>query len=121
MEALGVLTGGLAHDFNNLLTVISGSLGFLAQQRSELPKVRNSWNRRLAGAGGAELIKRLLSFARQRPLVRGDRGPASAGERRAAGAPLDAGQPAGRARLRRAALVVVGRSRRTGKRPCSTC
>ncbi len=70
MEALGVLTGGLAHDFNNLLTVISGNLGFLAQQRSELPQGQEFVEPAMQAARrGAELIKRLLSFARQQPLM----------------------------------------------------
>ena len=30
MEAVGQLTGGIAHDFNNILTVITGTIGILA-------------------------------------------------------------------------------------------
>ena len=34
LEALGLLAGGIAHDFNNYLTVILGTLGLIAEDRS---------------------------------------------------------------------------------------
>jgi signal transduction histidine kinase/CheY-like chemotaxis protein len=81
MEALGQLTGGLAHDFNNLLTVIIGNLGILAERgRGDADRTQGV-NEAIradptefvapalqAARRGAELIRRLLSFARQQPL-----------------------------------------------------
>ena len=68
MEAIGNLTGGIAHDFNNLLSIILGNLelikDFVATQEAE----------RCVDAGikaatrGADLVKNMLSFARQSRL-----------------------------------------------------
>jgi PAS domain S-box-containing protein len=69
MEAIGQLTGGIAHDFNNLLAIVSGNLELLL----ELPDVRADV-RELAGEAmqaserGAELVRRLLAFARKQQL-----------------------------------------------------
>ncbi len=69
MEALGQLTGGLAHDFNNLLTVVIGNLSLLVEQRRDIPETQELAEPALMAARrGAELIRRLLSFARQQPL-----------------------------------------------------
>ena len=69
MEALGALTGGLAHDFNNLLTVVIGNLGRLAEQRRDDLAAQELVEPALKAAHhGAELIRRLLSFARRQPL-----------------------------------------------------
>lgn len=72
MEALGQLTGGLAHDFNNLLTVIIGNLGILTEQRCGQADMADTVEfvapALQAARRGAELIRRLLSFARQQPL-----------------------------------------------------
>ena len=64
LESIGRLVGGVAHDFNNLLTVvISASESLAAEAASE-------GDRRLAqvcceaAERGAELIRRLLAFAR---------------------------------------------------------
>ena len=70
MEALGQLTGGLAHDFNNILTVVLGNLEGLRRERRDtgdeaefvVPAIE-------AAHRGAEMIRRLLSFARKQPLV----------------------------------------------------
>ena len=68
MEAVGQLTGGIAHDFNNLLTVVIGNLEMLetrvADDRSR-SLVRQAEE---AAELGAELIDRLLTFARRRSL-----------------------------------------------------
>ncbi len=69
MEAVGQLTGGLAHDFNNLLAIIIGNLDMLREIRAgdqvtdEL--VRDALESALRGA---DLTRRLLTFARRQPL-----------------------------------------------------
>jgi len=69
LEALGQLTGGIAHDFNNLLTVIIGNAEILEEELGvssdfhELAKMI-----RKSGQRGAELINRLLAFARRQML-----------------------------------------------------
>jgi signal transduction histidine kinase len=71
MEAVGQLTAGIAHDFNNLLAVIQGSLGFVegAAMRglTAEPELIDAALR--ATRRGSELVRRLLAFARQSPLL----------------------------------------------------
>jgi PAS domain S-box-containing protein len=69
MDAIGQLTGGMAHDFNNLLGVIVGNLDLLrlngrlsAEDRELVDEAAN------AAMMGADLIRRLLAFARRQPL-----------------------------------------------------
>lgn len=70
MEALGQLTGGLAHDFNNILTVVLGNLEALRRERRDSGDVAEYVTPAIEAARrGAELIRRLLSFARKQPLV----------------------------------------------------
>jgi PAS domain S-box-containing protein len=70
MEAIGRLTGGIAHDFNNLLTVIIGSTESLADGLKEAPELRDLARLALdAAERGAELVSRLLAFARTQPLA----------------------------------------------------
>jgi PAS domain S-box-containing protein len=69
MESLGQLTGGLAHDFNNLLTVIIGTLVELQDHPPEPSGLNEFVEPALQSARrGAQLIRRLLTFARQHPL-----------------------------------------------------
>jgi PAS domain S-box-containing protein len=69
MDAIGQLTGGVAHDFNNILTVITGTIGILADavaqdpQLSAIAKMIDD-----AAERGASLTKHLLAFARKQPL-----------------------------------------------------
>jgi PAS domain S-box-containing protein len=69
MEAIGQLTGGVAHDFNNILTVITGTIGILAEAVARDPQlvaVANMIDE--AAERGAGLTKHLLAFARKQPL-----------------------------------------------------
>jgi PAS domain S-box-containing protein len=69
MEAIGQLTGGVAHDFNNILTVITGTIGVLAEavaDRPELASIAKLIDE--AAERGAQLTKHLLAFARKQPL-----------------------------------------------------
>jgi PAS domain S-box-containing protein len=69
MDAIGRLTGGVAHDFNNLLAVIMGSVELLCEQ---MPTASES--AAIAGEAleatrrGADLVRRLLAFARKQHL-----------------------------------------------------
>jgi PAS domain S-box-containing protein len=70
MEALGRLTGGVAHDFNNLLAVVIGSAEALAEMLGDRPELQGLANVALGAAErGAELVSRLLAFARSQPLA----------------------------------------------------
>jgi PAS domain S-box-containing protein len=69
MEAVGQLTGGVAHDFNNILTVITGTIGILAEavaDRPELAAIAKMIDE--AAERGGQLTKHLLAFARKQPL-----------------------------------------------------
>ena len=69
MEAVGQLTGGIAHDFNNILTVITGTIGILAEavaDRPELEAIAKMIDE--AAERGGQLTKHLLAFARKQPL-----------------------------------------------------
>lgn len=69
MDALGNLTGGIAHDYNNLLGIIMGYADLLAER---LPKEdRNQpfvQEIRQAAERGSNLTKKLLGFARRKPV-----------------------------------------------------
>lgn len=69
MEAVGRLTGGIAHDFNNLLSVIVGNLQLLSRSLpADARLLRQADTALNAALRGAELIRRLLAFARQQVL-----------------------------------------------------
>ena len=67
MEAIGQLTGGMAHDFNNLLGVVMGNLDILAERFPDghPDELRDALD---ASTAGADLVRRLLAFARRQPL-----------------------------------------------------
>jgi CheY-like chemotaxis protein len=63
------LTGGVAHDFNNLLGVILGNLQLIERDVDHDPAVaRKLATAMRAAMRGADLTKRLLSFARRQVL-----------------------------------------------------
>ncbi len=65
LESLGHLAGGIAHDFNNLLTVILGNLHLVRPHLPDDPLAREYMlEAELAAERGADLIRRLLTFAR---------------------------------------------------------
>ena len=69
MEAIGQLTGGVAHDFNNLLTVIVGNAEALVDNAGDNEQMRRAAEVTLAAAlRSADLVQRLLAFARQQTL-----------------------------------------------------
>ena len=69
MEAIGHLTGGVAHDFNNILTVVTGSIGILADELADRPDLAPIAQLiEDAASRGAQLTRQLLAFARKQPL-----------------------------------------------------
>ncbi len=70
MEAIGRLTGGIAHDFNNLLAVVIGSAEALSDELGDRPELKALADVALGAAErGADLVSRLLAFARSQPLA----------------------------------------------------
>jgi two-component system cell cycle sensor histidine kinase/response regulator CckA len=73
MDVIGKLTGGIAHDFNNLLTITYGNAELL-HDLLQMPDVDMAMCiKRVeviqrATSRGADLVKRLMVFARQRTL-----------------------------------------------------
>jgi len=68
MEALGQLTGGVAHDFNNLLAVVLAGASLLGRTEDPARRERLLGNIRQAASRGADLTRRLLTFARRQAL-----------------------------------------------------
>jgi CheY-like chemotaxis protein len=69
MEAIGQLTGGVAHDFNNLLAVIMGSVELVREKLPDHSETAAIADEALdASRRGAELVRRLLAFARKQHL-----------------------------------------------------
>ncbi|WP_340315737.1 response regulator [Rhizorhabdus argentea] len=69
MDAIGKLTGGIAHDFNNLLAAVLGGLGMIERRvtlEEDQRKIITMTKR--AAEQGAELVARLLAFARKQRL-----------------------------------------------------
>ncbi len=66
LEAVGMLTSGMAHDMNNMLTVIAGSADIIGEALPAEGNEREALTDLLdAVQGGAQLLRKLLSFARQ--------------------------------------------------------
>ncbi len=68
MEAIGKLTGGIAHDFNNLLTSVLGNLELAKRQLPEGRARQLLEHAERSAQRGANLIERLLAFARRQHL-----------------------------------------------------
>lgn len=78
LDALGQLTGGVAHDFNNLLAAMLGGISIL-QRRLTLGEREQLVvdQMRHAATQGTELVRRMMSFARQQELSPGAVEPVS--------------------------------------------
>ena len=78
LDALGQLTGGVAHDFNNLLAAMLGGISIL-QRRLTLGEREQVVvdQMRHAATQGTELVRRMMSFARQQELSPGAIEPVS--------------------------------------------
>jgi len=71
MESFGLLAGGVAHDFNNILQAILGQADYLSQLPESRPEARDALAViESAGRHGTTMIRRLLTFASQRPTRR---------------------------------------------------
>jgi len=69
MEAIGRLVGNVSHDFNNLLTAIMVYCGLLTENLGPHDTARQHAEEIYAAAEqGSELVRQLLSIARQRKL-----------------------------------------------------
>lgn len=69
LTALGTMAGGIAHDFNNILCGMIGHLNILARQiphNDEHLKTIDTIEK--AGFRAADLVKQLLTFARQKAM-----------------------------------------------------
>lgn len=69
MDIVGRMTGGVAHDFNNLLAVIMGSVELILEGAPSKSETAVLANEALdAVRRGADLVRRLLAFARKQHL-----------------------------------------------------
>ncbi len=70
MDAIGQLTGGMAHDFNNILGVVIRQSRHVAHGRGRLDREDDELVASAIDAAilGADLINRLLAFARRQQL-----------------------------------------------------
>jgi len=70
MDALGQLTGGVAHDFNNVLAAVLGGARLL-ERRAALDEHhrRIVEQMRVAAERGADLVRRMMAFARRQELI----------------------------------------------------
>jgi PAS domain S-box-containing protein len=70
MDALGQLTGGIAHDFNNLLASVIGGIHLLQRRLPMGERDRMIIDQmQHAAEQGAELVRRMMAFARKQDLT----------------------------------------------------
>jgi signal transduction histidine kinase/two-component SAPR family response regulator len=70
MDAIGQLTGGIAHDFNNLLSAVLGGLHLLERRLPLEGRDKLIVDQmRHAAQQGAELVRRMMAFARKQELI----------------------------------------------------
>lgn len=70
MDALGQLTGGIAHDFNNLLASVLGGIQLLQRRLPLEDRDRLIIDQmQHAAQQGAELVRRMMAFARKQDLT----------------------------------------------------
>ena len=70
MDAIGQLTGGVAHDFNNLLAAVIGGIHLLQRRVRFEPREQTVIDQmRHAAEQGAELVRRMMAFARKQDLT----------------------------------------------------
>jgi PAS domain S-box-containing protein len=74
LESIGVLAGGIAHDFNNLLTPMLMAIKLLREDRPADERAGMLATLQSGAERGAELVRKLLSFAGGGG---GERGPVS--------------------------------------------
>jgi signal transduction histidine kinase len=80
-EALGQLTGGVAHDFNNLLAAVLGGLRLIEGRVQLGEREKQIFDQmRHAAEKGAELVRRLMAFARKQELSPSNIDPATLAE-----------------------------------------
>lgn len=66
MESIGNLAGGIAHDFNNILSPIIGYCEILMKTEAQNNNIQDDLNNiHLAANRAKELVKQILTFARQ--------------------------------------------------------
>ena len=71
MDALGILAGGIAHDFNNILFAILGNANLAQSDTPPDSPVRTYLEEIIqSGQRASELVKQILSFARQTDIHR---------------------------------------------------
>jgi len=69
LTALGTMAGGIAHDFNNILCGMIGHLNILARQiPPDEEHLQHIDTIEKSAFRAAELVKQLLTFARQKPM-----------------------------------------------------
>ena len=64
MESIGTLAGGIAHDLNNVLAPILMSIGLLQQDEHDPERLETLATIEASAKRGAEMVGRVLSFAR---------------------------------------------------------
>nr|WP_237217611.1 ATP-binding protein [Ruegeria lacuscaerulensis] len=68
MEAVGILAGSVAHDFNNVLMSVIGNAELIELDAEENEDIQTSVDHiRIAARRAQALVRKMLTFARQRP------------------------------------------------------